>query len=456
MAQAMQVLVVDDEETICLSLAAWLFKAGYRVETAGSGQEALTQLKQRLFDIYLLDIKMPSMDGLELLAEIKALQPDAAAIMITAHGSIQTAVASMKKGAVDYLCKPFDPDELSLVMERVAATKALKDENEVLRMQLMEQQAAFLEGIVAQSAAMHAVLADIEEMAPSNAAVLITGETGVGKDLVARMIHLRSRQAQGPFIAVNCGAQTESLLESELFGHERGAFTGAVKARRGLLEMADGGTLFLDEIGEITQKMQVALLRVLEDKHFQRLGGGHPIDTQFRLICATHRDLLQLRREELFREDFFYRINVFSIHVPPLRQRREDIPVLADFFLQKYNQETGKRIEGFTQNAMAALCAYPWPGNARELRNVVERVVVLTRGRMIGAAEIAFLEKSADACDSDGLTLKALEQRHINSVLAACEGNITHAAKRLGIDRVTLSRKLKRYQASLAASGEIK
>jgi len=385
------------------------------------------------------------MDGLELLAEIKTMQPDAAVIMITAHGSIQTAVESMKKGAIDYLCKPFDPEELSLVMERVATTKALRDENEVLRMQLLEQQATIVDGIVAQSDAMHAILADIEEVAPSNAAVLITGETGVGKDLVARMIHMHSEAALGPFIAVNCGAQSETLLESELFGHERGAFTGAVKARRGLLEIANGGTLFLDEIGEISPKMQVSLLRALEDKKIQRLGGSQFIETQFRLVSATHRDLQQLRQEDLFREDFFYRINVFTIHVPPLRERAEDVSVLADHFLQKYTQETGKRIDGFTQNALGLLKTYPWPGNVRELRNVIERVVVLARGRMIGSEELHFLKSRADTCRMDHLTLMEAELRHIQATLDACDGNITQAAKRLGIDRVTLSRKMKRH-----------
>lgn len=444
MTRDFQVLVVDDEETICLSLSAWLSKEGFHVETAGSGQKALEMLSVKTFDLYLLDLKMPGMDGLELLTRIRAIQPEAAAIMITAHGSIQTAVDSMKKGAIDYLCKPFDPDELSLVMERAATTKALRDENALLRLQLLEQQEAEFSGIVAQSDAMHAILADIEEVAPSNAAVLITGETGVGKELVARVIHMHSECAQGPFIAVNCGAQTETLLESELFGHEQGAFTGAVKARRGLLEMANNGTLFLDEIGEISPKMQVALLRVLEERKIQRVGGSRPIETNFRLISATHRDLQQLRREALFREDFFYRINVFSIHIPPLRERVEDIPVLADFFLEKYNQETRKRVEGFTQNALNILKSHAWPGNARELRNVIERVVVLARGRMIGSEELKFLKGH----DTDGamvdMTLKEVERRHIKAVLDSTGGNITQAAKRLGIDRVTLSRKMKR------------
>lgn len=445
MANMMQVLVVDDEETICVSLAAWLTKEGFHVETAGSGPEALDLLAARLFDLYLLDIKMPGMDGLELMARIKDFQPDAAIIMITAHGSIQTAVESMKLGAMDYLCKPFDPESLSLLMERVATTKALRDENELLRLQLMEQQETVCDGVVAQSEAMQSIIETIEEVAPSQAPILISGETGVGKDLVARLIHMRSQCSQGPLVTVNCGAQSESLLESELFGHERGAFTGAVKARRGLLEMANKGTLFLDEIGEITPKMQVSLLRALEEKKIQRLGGGQPIETDFRLISATHRDLSQRLKENLFREDFYYRINVFSIHIPPLRERSEDIPVLADLFLQKYTQETGKRIEGLTQKALDILKSYPWPGNARELRNVIERVVVIARGRMIGVEELEFLHARDDDCRMGQLTLKEAEIRHIRTVLEDNGWNITQAAKQLGIDRVTLSRKMKRF-----------
>ena len=445
MGRTMQVLVVDDEETICISLSAWLTKEGYHVETACSGPRGLDLLAEKLFDLYLIDIKMPRMDGLEFLAKVKEIQPDATAIMITAHGSIQTAVEAMKRGASDYLCKPFDPEELSLLMEKVAATKALKDENLALRDQLVERQEAF-DGIVAQSGAMHAVLADIEKVADSQAPVLITGETGVGKDLVARAIHMRSEQAYGPFIALNCGAQSETLLESELFGHERGAFTGAIKARRGRLEMAHKGTLFLDEIGEISPRMQVSLLRVLEEKKFLRLGGSQSIETQFRLISATHRDLHQLLRENQFREDFFYRINVFIIHVPPLRERLDDIPVLADYFLEKYARETGKRIEGITQKGMALLADYPWPGNVRELRNIIERVVVISRGRMIGAEELSFLQARGAVCHTEAPTLQESQVRHIQDALKTHDWNITRAARQLGIDRATLSRKLKRYR----------
>ncbi|MEJ2040244.1 MAG: sigma-54 dependent transcriptional regulator [Desulfosarcinaceae bacterium] len=445
MARVMNILVVDDEETICEALSAWLTKEGYRVRTADSGRQALDCMAEGQFDLYLVDIKMPGMDGLELLKAIKAQQADATVIMITAHGSIQTAVEAMKLGSTDYLCKPFDPEELSLLLERVAANKALRDENESLREQLLERREAAFDGFVARSSAMQEVLRQIEDVGPTASSVLITGETGVGKDLVARAIHMRSRQNCGPFVAINCGAQSETLLESELFGHERGAFTGAVKARRGRLEMADGGTLFLDEVGEISARMQVGLLRALEEKKLQRLGGSEPIETDFRLISATHRDLNQMIREERFREDFYYRINVFSIHVPPLRDRQDDIAALADYFLEHYVQETGKPIEGLTRKALDILGVYAWPGNVRELRNVIERAVVIARGRMIGAEELAFLQTEEEVCGFKGLTLKQMEIRHLESTLEGSGWNISRAARQLDIDRVTLTRKMKRY-----------
>jgi len=439
-------LVVDDEEAICESLAAWLTKDGYRVITASSGPEALSCMQQRLFDIYLVDVRMPGMDGIELLTRIKEQQPDAIIIIITAHGTINTAVDAMKRGASDYICKPFDPEALSLIMERVSATKALRDENVSLRAQLMERPDLGADGIVAQSEAMQKVFAAIEDVAPATSPVLIRGETGVGKELVARAIHMAGTRPYGPFVALNCGAHTETLLESELFGHEKGAFTGAIKARRGRLEMANSGTLFLDEIGDIPPKMQVSLLRVLEEKKFQRMGGNQWIETDFRLISATHRDLTQLIKEDRFREDFFYRINVIRIDIPPLRERLEDVPPLADYFLERYSRETGKRILGLTQRALGMLMAYHWPGNVRELRNVIERAVVLARGQMIGAEELTFVNTRTEECHLGTLTLQEAEITHIRNALETCGWNISQAAKQLDIDRSTLTRKIKRYQ----------
>jgi len=445
MSSAMQIMVVDDEENICEALAAWFQKDGYRVETAGSGPEALERMQQKPCDVYLVDIKMPGMDGLELLARLKERQPDVDVIMITAHGSIQTAVEAMKRGACDYLCKPFDPDQLSLLMERVIASKALRDENIALREQLAEQREAIFDGFIAQSDTMQKVFSIIEDVAPSSAPVLITGETGVGKELIAHTIHTHSELSYGPFVVINCGALSETLLESELFGHEMGAFTGAAKARRGRLEMANNGSLFLDEVGEISTKMQVALLRVLEEKKFERLGGSRTLETNFRLISATHRDLPQLIKENQFREDFFYRINVITLPVAPLRDRLEDVPALADHFLERYVQETGKPMEGFTQRALGMLMSYSWPGNVRELRNVIERAVVIARGRMIGAKELTFLNAPSADCQLGTLTLKEVEISHVRAALEACNWNISRAAKQLGIDRSTLNRKIKRY-----------
>jgi two-component system response regulator HydG len=365
--------------------------------------------------------------------------------MITAHGSIQTAVEAMKRGACDYICKPFDPDELSLMTERVSANQALKDENLALREQLMEHHETSFEGLVVESQALRDIFTSLKDVAPTPAPVLITGETGVGKEMVARAIHMQSEQAYGPFVAINCGAQTETLLESELFGHERGAFTGAVKARRGRLEMADNGTLFLDEVGEISGKMQVSLLRVLEEKQFQRIGGNQKVETNFRLICATHRDLGELIKADQFREDFYYRINVISVHIPPLRERLADVPVLADHFLERYVQETGKQVAGWTQRSIGMLMSYHWPGNVRELRNVVERAVVLARGRMIGATELSFLQPDVEECNFGTMTLKEMEISHIKAALESTDGNISQAARQLGIDRGTLARKMKRY-----------
>ncbi len=445
MKASTRIMVVDDEETICEALMAWFVKDGYLVETALSGAEALALLEKREFDIFLVDVKMPGMDGIELLSRIKEKQPEGVVIMMTAHGSIQTAVEAMKRGAGDYLCKPFDPDSLSLLMERVMTHKKLRKENITLKERLLEQQEEALDVFIVHSDPMRKIFSTVDEVAPSSAPILITGETGVGKDLVARAIHLRSQRSFGPFVAVNCGALSESLLESELFGHEKGAFTGAVKTRRGCLEMADSGTLFLDEIGEISTKMQISLLRVLEEKRFLRLGGSNSVSSDFRLITATHRDLPPLIKENQFREDFYYRINVITIHIPPLRERKEDVPVLSDHFLKRFVEETGKHLEGFTVKALEQLISYPWPGNVRELKNVIERAVVIARGRMIGSEELKFLDPGKAYPDPMAITLEDLEKSHIKSTLVSCDGNISQAAKKLGINRSTLSRKMKRY-----------
>lgn len=444
MDQTFQIKIIDDEEAMRESLAGWLEKQGYQVTTAGSGAEALSQLAREACDLILLDIKMPEMDGLQLLPLIKAENPQVLVIMITAYGSIETAVESMKQGANDYLLKPFDPEELILLIEKMIEHKNLLEENLALKERLAEMQQPGLEDLILKSSAMQQVLEMIKDVAPTEVPILITGETGTGKELVARAIHSLSPRVYNPFVVLNCGAQTETLLESELFGHEQGAFTGAVKTRRGRLEMADKGTLFLDEVGEIPLKMQIDLLRVLEERKFLRVGGSQTVESDFRLISATHRDLPQLIQKERFRQDFFYRINVITIPIPPLRERPEDIELLADYFLTKVARETGKEIEGFTPQARQILTSYTWPGNVRELKNVIERAVVINRRSVIGVQELTFLG-SAQEVTPGQVTLQEMEVNHLRRTLESLDWNITRAAKILGLDRGTLSRKVMRY-----------
>ena len=439
-----KIMVVDDETAMRESLAGWLHREGYGVETAPSGQEALDLLDQRGCDLMLADIKMPGMDGLELLDRVRAKHPEVMVVMITAYGSIDTAVAAMKRGARDYLLKPFDPEQLMMLVGKLAEHRLLMAENLELKERLAEQESQGWGDLIADSPAMRRVLQLIREVGPSDTPVLITGETGTGKELVARALHAASQRAGQPFLAINCGAQTETLLESELFGHERGAFTGAHKVRRGRLEMANGGTLFLDEVGDIPLKMQVDLLRVLEERRFQRVGGNRDINSDFRLICATHRDLPALVRQGAFRQDFYYRINVIGIEIPPLRERPEDIGLLATHFLKRYAAETGKPIQGISPEGLRLLNSYPWPGNVRELRNVVERAVVIGRGDSVGEAELTFLAAGTQPGQGP-LTLEEVESGHIQRILEANRGNISQSARVLGIDRSTLTRKIKRY-----------
>ncbi|MBI5583555.1 MAG: sigma-54-dependent Fis family transcriptional regulator [Deltaproteobacteria bacterium] len=444
MNREIRILVVDDEIAMRESLAGWLTKEGYQVLTAGSGPEALARLAEQPCRLLLLDIKMPGMDGLELLQRVKAAHPESLVIMITAYGSIESAVEAMKQGASDYLLKPFDPEQMLFVIERLLKQQALAEENLLLKERLAEREGTLFEDLVSSSPAMHPVFRLIDDVAPTDTPVLITGETGTGKELVARAIHARSSRAFGPFVTINCGALAENLLESELFGHERGAFTGAVKARRGRLEMADGGTFFLDEVGEIPLKMQVDLLRVLEERRFQRVGGSASLTSDFRLICATHQDLPELIRQGRFRPDFYYRINVITISIPPLRERAEDLQTLARHFLDRYAREMNKPVKSLTPEAQRLLSAYAWPGNVRELKNVMERAVVVCRSVSVGASELVFL-RTGDTEEPKGLTLKEVERAHLRRVLAISDWNISQTAKVLHIDRSTLMRKIKQF-----------
>jgi len=441
MNEKIKIMIVDDEKIVRDSLFFWFENAGYFVDTAASGHEALKKLETDPFDIMFVDIKMPGMDGIELLETIKSTYPDTLVIIITAYGSIESAIKAMKTGASDYLLKPFKPNYLSLVMEKILQQRKLTSEYNYLKDRL--EKISRFDNIIGQSPPMMDIFKIIPEIAASDASVLLTGETGTGKELVAKAIHAKSNRAHHPFIAINCGSIPDTLLESELFGHRKGAFTDATHTRKGFLEVVSGGTLFLDEIGEISSKMQIDLLRVLEEKQITRIGNSEPIQVDFRLISATRKNLEEAIRSDGFREDFYYRINVIHLNIPPLRDRKEDIPLLIQHFLKKYSQETAKRVDHVSENTLQRLKAYPWPGNVRELENAIERAVVLARSRTLGMGDFAFL--SIPSARKTQPTLKQMEQDYILEVLNICAWNITRAAKSLGINRVTLHKKIDRY-----------
>jgi len=436
------ILVVDDEFSVRDSLESWFRKDGLRVRAVGSATEALKALQDDRFEVILLDIKMPGMDGMELQEHVHRIDPQAAVIMITAFASVDTAVRALKQGAFDYVTKPIDPDELSHLVRRALEQRRLRQENSQLRETLDGAMAH--DQIVGDSPPMQKVLELIDHVAQTDATVLILGESGTGKEVVARAIHAGSKRRYFPIVSVNCGALPESLLESELFGHERGAFTGAQFRRKGKVEMADGGTLFLDEVGAIDPKMQVDLLRVLEAKELTRVGGTRPIKVDFRVICATNEDLQQAVREGRFREDFYYRINVFTIELPPLRARRGDIPALAQHFLRRFAAQMDRRITEISPEAMEVLTAYDWPGNVRELSNAVERAMVVGKPPAILPEDLP-LRKSSDTDAMPGESLADVERRHVAAVLERTGGNITRAAAILGVDRVTVYNKIKKY-----------
>jgi two-component system response regulator HydG len=438
MSHSVRILVVDDEQHVRSSLAAWFREDGFDVAVAGSGREALQALARDGADILLVDIKMPGMDGLELQRKARELAPDATVIIMTAYASVETAVEALKDGAYDYVVKPFDPEAVSRLVRKAAERYTLLRENRALRERL-ESAAPVL--VTAGTGAMREVLELVEQVAPTDTSVLITGESGTGKELLAHLIHAKSNRRFGAFAVVNCGALAEGLLESELFGHERGAFTGAVARHRGKIELANEGTLFLDEIGDVPPKVQVDLLRVLQERVVTRVGGNAPVAVDFRLITATHRDLEAEVTAERFRDDFYFRINVFRVHLPPLRERPEDVPLLAEHFLAQFCRQMNRRIDGFSDEALGALCAFSWPGNVRELQNAVERAVVVCRGNRIEAEHFPF----AGGPREDDLTLDRVEEAHVRRMLAAAGFNVTRAAKLLGIDRVTLYNKMKKY-----------
>ena len=439
-----RILVVDDEEIIRESLGGWLEKDGYTVAVAPDGPTALKRIQSERWSILIVDLKMPGMDGLRVLEEAKRLQPDLAVVIMTAYATVDTAVAAMKAGAYDYLVKPFDPEELSLMMQKIVSQQMLVRENAVLR-QALKQEYRFRD-LLSKSPAMQAVFELARTAARSNSTILVLGGSGCGKEVLARAIHAESPRAAGPFVAVSCAALTESLLESELFGHERGSFTGAVARRKGKFEVAHGGTLFLDEVGDVGPKLQLDLLRVLEERRFSRVGGNEAIEVDVRIVAATNRDLRKAAAEGKFREDLFYRLNVIPILIPPLRQRREDVPLLVESFVERLAVEMKKRLDGVSPDAMSALMVHDWPGNVRELRNVLERGAVVATGAVIQLADLGLPAKAEAPARAGTLaSLEEVEKRHVAVVLAHTGGNVSQSARILGIDRVTLYNKMRKY-----------
>jgi DNA-binding NtrC family response regulator len=445
-----QILIVDDELIVRESLGNWLKEEGYSVDTSDSGLAALEKIQSKGCDLVVADVKMPGMDGIELLERCKKIDPDLQVLVMTAYASIDTAVRAMKKGAFDYIVKPFNPEDVSQIIQRALKFKMLEKENILLRKELEKKYG--IDEIIGKSKKMQEVFDLIRTVAESEAVVMVRGESGTGKELIARAIHANSKRKYGPLIALSCGALPETLLESELFGYEKGAFTGANYSRKGRIEMADGGTLFLDEIGDISPKTQVDLLRVLQEKTIYHLGSSKPTKVDVRIISATNRDLEKAIKDGTFREDLYYRLNVVTINVPPLRERKEDIPLLANHFFKKFVVVNSKKITGISSEVMDMLIDYHWPGNVRELENVIEHAVVvcknneITPGDLPNTLKMSIREKENLPGSNAAITLEDLEKKHIKEVLNRNKGNISKSAKNLGIDRVTLYNKIKKHE----------
>jgi DNA-binding NtrC family response regulator len=444
-----RLLVVDDEPVALRNLERVLVKDGYGVSTASSGQSALRLLRQRTFDVVLTDLKMEKVDGMQVLKRCKEIDPDVEVILITGYAAVDTAIEAMKLGAYHYVAKPFKLDEVRKVVGEAALKVALKKENRRLR-ETVESVRDRVD-IVTQDPGMLAVLDTARDVTQTDCNILITGESGTGKELMARYIHRHSRRSGAIFLAINCGAFTEELLTSELFGHEKGAFTGASAQKKGLIEMARGGTLFLDEITEMSPAMQVRLLRVIQEKEFIRVGGTEPVHVDVRFVAATNRDIREAIESGDFRKDLYYRLNVVTLSLPPLAQRRDDIPMLAHFFLKKHSERMGKKIEAISEEVMQLLSGYAFPGNIRELENIIERGVALAKGDVLEAAhlpeDLKRLSLQVFRREAGKIpTLDDQEKAYIQWVLKEVDGNRSRAAAILGIDRVSLWRKLKRYR----------
>lgn len=453
----LDILITDDDLAHRVMLKKLLSGWGYHVAEADDGSVAVEEVRKRSFDLILMDIRMMNVSGIEALEQIKQINPSIPVIIMTAYASVETAVQALKKGAYDYLTKPLDFDELQMAIQRATEHSRLKRENEYLKERLGEK--FDRQNIIGRSAAMVRLLEVVEQVAATQATVLITGESGTGKEMIANAIHFNSHRKNAPFVRINCAALSETLLESELFGHEKGAFTGADRKREGKFVQANGGSIFLDEVSEMSPAMQVKLLRVLQERELVRVGGQDVIKIDVRVIAASNKDLRKEIREGRFREDLFYRLNVVTLAVPPLRERPEDIPLMAQVFLKTFAERNSKTIKGFTPQAMQKLVRYSWPGNVRELMNAVERAVVLSRTEMVGEDELIFTMADQVASyderagnpnrlllDKQNLSLEEMEKQRILEVLETCEGNKSEAARRLGITRKTLRLKLDKYE----------
>ncbi len=455
-----RILVVDDEEDMLENCSRILDRLGYESLLESDGGKGVVRFEQEHPMVTLTDLRMPGMDGLEVLRTIRQIDPDALVILFTAFATVETAVEAVKEGAFDYIPKPFSADQLQLVIERALTQRRLLEENRRLREQLTETYR--FENIVGRSRPMAQVFDLIKKVAASEANILVVGESGTGKELIARCIHANSHRAARAFVPVDCASLPEHLLESELFGHEKGAFTGAIATRRGLFEEANGGTSFLDEVGDIPLPLQAKLLRVLQERQVRRVGGNRFIDVDVRVISATHQNLAEMLQEGKFREDLYYRLNVISLPLPPLRDRPGDIPLLAYHFLRKYAAQSGKEVKGISPETLELLEAYPWAGNVRELQNVMERAVVLAEAEMINPVELPVSlrlpQKAPAALVADHLSLKkakrqwleAFEREYLVALLKKHQGNISQAAKTAGVDRKTIHRLIKRYRIASA------
>lgn len=448
MSSHWNILVVDDEEVMRESLAGWLREDGFVVETSVSGREAIENAGATDYAIYFIDLKMPGgIDGIETMMEIRKIHPDASVIIITAYATVDTAITAMKEGAQEYVVKPCNPEEISLLVNRIIKVKNLQRENVILRKKLSKQYC--FHDIISKSPKMHEIFTLVQEIANIKSTVMIQGDSGTGKELIARAIHFSGDRATKPFIGVSCAALAETLLESELFGYEKGSFTGASAQKKGKFEIAEGGTIFLDEIGDISPKLQIDLLRVLQERKFFRVGGTSEIEVDVRVIAATHRDLQQSVHDGTFRDDLFYRLNVISIQIPSLHERKEDIPLLTHHFIERFAPELRKPVSDISEGAMKILIDYNWPGNVRELENAIERAMVTCRSTILSEEDFQFLlnnhNSKKELVIPPNITLDEVEKQVIVETLRRMNGNIKETALALGIDRSTLYDRIKRY-----------